>query len=96
METNTVDANNLKQLFINAGIVSMIHMDFKDTKRFLIGKFSENSLCQDKLYNLYLLNKYSEIIIPKIKEQIEKNNATEEEKKILYGFLLERNEVWKI
>ena len=61
METNTVDANNLKQLFINAGIVSMIHMDFKDTKRFLIGKFSENSLCQDKLYNLYLLNKYSEI-----------------------------------
>ena len=39
---------------------------------------------------------HKDTIIPKIKEQIEKNNATEEEKKILYGFLLERNEVWKI
>ena len=35
-------------------------------------------------------------IIPQIKERIEKNDASEAEKRILYGFLLDRDEVWKI
>lgn len=61
MEANTKESDKLKQIFINAGIVSVIYSDLGDTKRFSIGEFSRNSLLQDSLYNLYLLNRYDEI-----------------------------------
>ena len=34
-------------------------------------------------------------IIPKIKERIKNNEASEDEKRILYGFLLDKEEVMK-
>ena len=61
MEANTVESDKLKQLFINAGIVSILYFDIGNTKRFSIGEFSQNALLQDRLYNLYILNQYDEI-----------------------------------
>lgn len=61
METNTEDSNKLKQLFINAGIVSILYHNIRNSKRFFIGKFSKNALLQDRLYNLYILNQYDKI-----------------------------------
>ena len=61
METNTEDSDKLKQLFINAGIVSILYSDIGNSKRFSIGEFSKNALLQDRLYNLYILNQYDEI-----------------------------------
>lgn len=60
MKADTEDANKLKQLFINAGIVSIL-CDTGKIEEFPIGKFSENSLLKDDLYNYYLLNKYDQI-----------------------------------
>lgn len=57
METNTAEADRLKQLFINAGIVSMLY----DAKRYSIGDLSENALFKDRFYNLYILDQYDEI-----------------------------------
>ena len=39
---------------------------------------------------------HKEAIIPKIVERIHRNNASEAEKRILYGFLLDGNEIWKV
>lgn len=61
MEANTEESDKLKQIFINAGIVSVIYSSLGDTRRFSIGEFSRNSLLQDSLYNFYLLNRYDEI-----------------------------------
>ena len=61
MEADTDDSDKLTQLFINAGIVSVIYSSLGDTRRFSIGEFSRNSLLQDSLYNLYLSNRYDEI-----------------------------------
>lgn len=61
MEANSTESEKLKQLFINAGIVSMLYFDMEDAKRFSIGGSSENTLFQDRLYNLYVQNKYDEI-----------------------------------
>ena len=38
---------------------------------------------------------HKDAIIPQIKERIEKNDVSEAEKKILYGFLLDGGEVWE-
>ena len=48
----------------------------------------------EKYMKCFITHKDS--IIPQIKERIEKNDASEAEKRILYGFLLDRDEVWKI
>jgi len=61
MTSNTTEAKKLKQLFVNSGIVSMLYFDMKDTKRFSIGSSSENTLFQDRLYSLYIQNKYDEL-----------------------------------
>lgn len=39
---------------------------------------------------------HKDVIAPKIKERIEKNLASKDEKKILYRFLVDDNEIWKI
>ena len=80
MEANTVESDKLKQLFINAGIVSILYFDIGNTKRFSIGEFSQNALLQDRLYNLYILNQYDEI-----KSLLENNSEIfEPSKKIFY------------
>ena len=61
MEANTKESDKLKQIFINAGIVSVIYSDLGDTNRFTIGEFSSTSLLQSSLYNLYLLTRSAEI-----------------------------------
>ena len=54
----------------------------------------ENFAKNEEYMKYFVANK--DAIIPQIKERIEKNDASEAEKKILYGFLLDRDEVWKI
>ena len=54
----------------------------------------ENFARQEKYMKHFIAHKDS--IIPQIKERIEKNEASEEEKRILYGFLLDGDDVWKI
>ena len=39
---------------------------------------------------------HKEDIIPRIVQRIKKDEATEDEKKILYGFLLSDDEIWKV
>lgn len=39
---------------------------------------------------------HKEDIIPRIIQRIKKDEATEDEKKILYGFLLSDDEIWKV
>lgn len=48
----------------------------------------------EKYMKCFITHKDS--IIPQIKERIEKNDASEAEKRILYGFLLNGDDVWKI
>ena len=36
-----------------------------------------------------------EILIPKIQQRIKLGDASEDEKKILYGFLLDKETIWK-
>lgn len=61
MESGTKNSTVLKQLFLNAGIVSLQYFHLGISKQFSTGKFSENALFQDKLYNLYIFNQYGEI-----------------------------------
>ena len=48
----------------------------------------------EKYMNCFIAHK--DVIIPRIQKRIETGEASEEEKRILYGFLLSGNEVWKI
>lgn len=57
LESNIEEADKLKHIFINAGIVSISF----EGQYFSIGDISENLLFQDELYNLYIQNKYDEI-----------------------------------
>ena len=61
MESEHEGANHLKQLFLNAGIVSIQCIKVGNTMHFSIGEISKNILLQDKLYNLYIFNQYDEI-----------------------------------
>ena len=54
----------------------------------------ENFARHEKYMKCFITHKDS--IIPQIKERIEKNDASEAEKRILYGFLLNGDDVWKI
>ena len=47
-------------------------------------------------YNVKKLNVDKDEIVPRIKDRIEKKDASEAEKKILYGFLLDKEEIWKV
>lgn len=87
MEANTDESNKLKQLFINAGIVSVECFTLGNTKQFSIGEFSNNALLQDKLYNLYILNRYDEIKLL-LENNIETYNINKQYfyKSIIYGY----------
>ena len=61
MKSEDEGANNLKQLFLNAGIVSIYCFNERKTMRFHIGELSDNTLLQSEIFNLYILNKYDEI-----------------------------------
>lgn len=61
MESEDEEANNLKQLFLNAGIVSIHCYHEHKNMRFHIGELLNNALLQSEIFNLYLLNKYDEI-----------------------------------
>ena len=54
----------------------------------------ENFARHEKYMNYFVAHK--DAIIPQIQSRIEKGEASEIEKRILYGFLLNGNEVWKI
>lgn len=54
----------------------------------------ENFARYEKYMNYFVAHK--NVIVPKIQSRIEKEEASEAEKRILYGFLLNGNEVWKI
>lgn len=47
----------------NTGIVSIQYIKAHKMISFSVGKFSENALLRDKLYDCYILNKYDEIQI---------------------------------
>lgn len=61
MDSENEESNNLKQLFLNAGIVLIECLTDLKTMRYYTGKFSQNALLQDRLFNLYILNQYDEI-----------------------------------
>ena len=54
----------------------------------------ENFARHEKYMNYFVTHKNA--IIPKIQSRIEKGEASETEKRILYGFLLNGNEIWEI
>ena len=54
----------------------------------------ENFARHEKYINCFIAHKNA--IIPKIQKRIETGEASETEKRILYGFLLSGDEVWKI
>lgn len=53
------------------------------------------NFARKKEYMPYFVT-HKDVIAPKIKERIEKNLASKDEKKILYRFLVDDNEIWKI
>lgn len=61
MESEDEGANYLRQLFLNAGLVSICCFHEHKAMRFHIGTLSDNTLLQSKIFNLYILNKYDEI-----------------------------------
>lgn len=61
MESGDEGANDLKQLLLNAGIMWIQCLKDHKMMRFSTGEFSQNTLLQDRLYNLYILNQYDEI-----------------------------------
>jgi len=61
MNAKGEEPTKLKQLFVNAGILSIEYHDIGCNERYTTGKASENILFQDKLFNLYISNKYDEI-----------------------------------
>lgn len=61
MESAKEGANDLKQLFLNAGIVSIQYFHEHKSMRFHIGDLSNNTLLKSEIFNLYILNKYDEI-----------------------------------
>ena len=61
MESEDEEASNLKQLFLNAGIVSINCFHEHKILRFQIGELSNNALLQSEIFNLYILNKYDVI-----------------------------------
>jgi len=61
MNLNNLESFQLKQLFINAGVLSIFFLHANPEKRFIIGEISDNSLLKDELYSLYIQNKYDEI-----------------------------------
>jgi len=61
MEYEDEGANNLKQLFLDAGIVSIQCFHEHKAMRFRIGELSNNALLQSEIFNLYICNKYDEI-----------------------------------
>ena len=54
----------------------------------------ENFARQEKYMEYFIDHK--DVIVPRIIERIKNNDACEAEKRILYGFLLDRDEIWKI
>lgn len=61
MESGDEGATDLRQLFLNAGIVSMQCIYEHKVMRFRIGELSDNALLKSEIFNLYILNKYDEI-----------------------------------
>ena len=61
MESGDEGATDLRQLFLNAGIVSIQCFHEHKVMRFRIGERSDNALLKSEFFNLYILNKYDEI-----------------------------------
>ena len=61
MESGDEGAADLRQLFLNAGIVSIQCIHEHKVMRFRIGELSDNALLKSEIFNLYILNKYDEI-----------------------------------
>lgn len=61
MESGDEGATDLRQLFLNAGIVSIQCIHEHKVMRFRIGELSDNTLLKSEIFNLYILNKYDEI-----------------------------------
>ena len=61
MESEGEGATDLRQLFLNAGIVSIQCLHEHKAMRFRIGELSDNALLKSEVFNLYILNKYDEI-----------------------------------
>lgn len=61
MESGDEGATDLRQLFLNSGIVSIQCIYEHKVMRFRIGELSDNALLKSEIFNLYILNKYDEI-----------------------------------
>lgn len=61
MDLKTSASKDLKQIFLRAGVVSICCSNETKILRYALGKFSQNALFQDTIYNLYLQNQYDQI-----------------------------------
>ncbi len=63
MNSKEKEADQLKQLFLNAGIEGILGVKDQKTNFYSLTQFSQNSLFQDKLFSLYLTNQYDKLQI---------------------------------
>lgn len=55
------EAEKLKQLFVNSGVLSISYHKMNNYKQYIIGEYSNITLLNSKIYNLYLENRYDEL-----------------------------------
>ena len=75
------------QFLLNPDTFDYIQVDFSD---YMWENFAQHEKCMK-----YFVA-HTDAIVPKIKERIAHDDVSEVEKRILYGFLLDEDEVWKI
>lgn len=61
LDSDDEQADVLKQLFLNAGIVLIECLKDHKMIRYSMGNISQNALLQNRPFNLYILNQYDEI-----------------------------------
>lgn len=54
-------AEKLKQLFANSGVLVLYFCEMNNQKQYVVGEYSNISLLNSKIYNLYLENRYDEL-----------------------------------
>lgn len=78
LNSGSAESAELKQLFINADILSIYFSHSGSDKQYIIGDYSENALLLDDLFDLYINNKYDEL------ELSLKNSSNDPNRKFFY------------
>ena len=73
----------------------LLHPDEFDYNQVDFSNYMWENFARHEQFMRYFIA-HKDAIVPKIVERIHLNNASEAEKRILYGFLLDGNEIWKV